>query len=66
MGYSLVEEGEQVAGHHQRRPRHAQQDLTDALRSLVQVFNPCSKKGAGGGRYEAQPALSIDTALSKK
>lgn len=43
-GYSLVEEGEQVTHHHQRRPRDAQQDLTDALRSLVHVLDSCSKK----------------------
>ena len=42
-GHSLVEEGEQVTHHHERRPRDAQQDLTDALRSLVEVFYPCSK-----------------------
>lgn len=44
-GHSLVEEGEQVAHHHQRGPRHAQQDLTDALRPLVHVLDPC-----GGGK----------------
>lgn len=43
-GHSLVEEGEQVAHHHQRRPRDTQQDLTDALRPLVHVLDPCSEK----------------------
>lgn len=43
-GYSLVQEGKQVAHHHQRRPWDTQQDLTDTLRSLVQVFYPCSRK----------------------
>lgn len=43
-GYSLVEEGKQVTHHDQRRPRHAQQDLTDALCSLVQVLDSCSMK----------------------
>lgn len=43
-GDSLVEEGEQVAHHHQRRPRDTQQDLTDALRPLVHVLDPCSEK----------------------
>lgn len=42
-GYSLVEEGEQVTHYHQCCPRDAQQDLTDALRPLIQVFYPCSK-----------------------
>lgn len=42
--HSLVEEGEQVTHHHQRRPRDAQQDLADALRSLVHVLDSCGKK----------------------
>lgn len=43
IGRSLVEEGEQVTHHHQRRPRDAQQDLTDALRPLVHVLDSCRK-----------------------
>lgn len=39
-GHSLVEEGEQIAHHHQRRPRDAQQDFTDALRPLIHVLDP--------------------------
>lgn len=53
-GYSLVEKGKQVARHHQGRPRDAQQDLTDALCSLVHVFNPCGEKCAWDGHYRVE------------
>lgn len=39
---SLVEEGEQVAHHHQRCSGDAQQDFADALRPLVHVLDSCS------------------------
>lgn len=38
---SLVEEGEQVAHHHQSCPGDAQQDFADTLRPLVHVLDPC-------------------------
>lgn len=50
-GHSLVEEGKQVAHHHQRRPRDPQQDLADALRPLVHVLYPCSEKAARVTRF---------------
>lgn len=40
--HSLVEEGKQVAHHHQRCSGDAQQDFADALRPLVHVLDPCS------------------------
>lgn len=40
--HSLVEEGKQVAHHHQGCPGDAQQDFADALRPLIHVLDPCS------------------------
>lgn len=51
--HSLVEEGEQVAHHHQRCPGDAQQDFANALRPFIHVLDPC-----GSGKKKKEQLVS--------